>query len=121
MIQSYKMNIEIIEAPTVRSSSGLALSSRNNLLDDTHLEIASSINKILSIGENIKSGKEILQSLHIGIQEFENNKHIDLEYLDIVSSQNFSNDIQNSSNLLLIFAGYINGVRLIDNLKFYYE
>ena len=35
MIQSYKMNIEIIEAPTVRSSSGLALSSRNNLLDDT--------------------------------------------------------------------------------------
>ncbi len=118
MIQNYKMNIEIIEAPTVRSSSGLALSSRNNLLDDTHLEIASSINKILkSISENIKSGKEILQSLNIGIQEFENNNHIELEYLDIVTIQNFSNDIKNSSNLLLIFAGYINGVRLIDNLE----
>jgi len=122
MMQNYKMNIEIIEAPTVRSSSGLALSSRNNLLEDKHLEIASSINKILnSVNENIKSGKEILQALNIGIQEFENNTHIELEYLDIVSSQNFSNDIQNSSNLLLIFAGYINGVRLIDNLEIYYE
>ena len=118
MIQNYKLNIEIIEAPTVRSSSGLALSSRNNLLNDTHVEIANSINKILkSVSDNIKSGKEILQSLNIGIQEFENNNHIELEYLDIVSSQNFSNDIQNSSNLLLIFAGYINGVRLIDNLE----
>jgi len=118
MIQNYKMNIEIIEAPTVRSSSGLALSSRNNLLDDKSLEIASSINKILKlVSENIKSGKEILQSLNIGIQEFENNNHIELEYLDIVNSQNFSNDIQSSSNLLLIFAGYINGVRLIDNLE----
>ncbi len=112
------MNIEMIEAPTVRSSSGLALSSRNNLLDDKSLEIASSINKILKlVSENIKSGKEILQSLNIGIKEFENNNHIELEYLDIVNSQNFSNDIQSSSNLLLIFAGYINGVRLIDNLE----
>ena len=108
MIQSYKLNIEIIEAPTVRSSSGLALSSRNNLLDDTHLEIASSINKTLkSVSESHKIWKEILQSPNIGIQEFENNNHIELEYLDIVSN--------------LIFAGYINGVRLIDNLEIYYE
>ena len=118
MIQNYKLNIEVIEAPTVSSRSGLALSSRNNLLDDTCLEIASSINRILkSVNENIKSGKEIFQSLNTGIQEFENNDHIELEYLDIVSGKNFSNDIQNSSNLLLIFAGYIKGVRLIDNLE----
>ena len=47
MVQDYNMPIEIIGVPTMRDKNGLALSSRNQYLNDDEYKTAIQLNKIL--------------------------------------------------------------------------
>ena len=110
------LNIKIIGGNTIRESSGLALSSRNNLLSDQEKVIAAKLYEALNDIESQKSNldlnfvnskKDYLESLGINI-----------DYLISCDPESFqeSYDIKNK-DLLIAIAAYVGKVRLIDNLK----
>tara|TARA_B100000686_G_scaffold102237_1_gene109557 strand:- start:36475 stop:37317 length:843 start_codon:yes stop_codon:yes gene_type:complete len=121
LIQKNKLNIKINECETIRDLNGLALSSRNNLLTQNQKKIASSIYKLMqeyTMKSNIK---------HQILSYFEDkiDKLIETEYCEVIETKDLYDihglDIIDSDinfKYRLFYAGYISGVRLIDNLSF---
>lgn len=110
---------EIIGIETVREDSGLALSSRNARLSNKGKEEASIIFKGL---ERFRSGverKEDFHSIFKSVNElYSNEKGFDLEYLRVVDPSDLSEvkSYDTMTELAVCVAGYVEGVRLIDNL-----
>ena len=62
LVKAFFIEAEIVACPTIRSSAGLALSSRNNLLTDTQLKQAELFPKLL---QSNLSNKEIIEQLNL--------------------------------------------------------
>ena len=117
MVNQFKKNIKIYEGKLIRETSGLAMSSRNLLLSDEAKKNASNIYKILLNTKNFyQNSKSISKSISRGKTLFEK-MEISYDYLDIVDVNSFRTPDKNTEKLLLITAGYVENIRLIDNLE----
>jgi pantoate--beta-alanine ligase len=106
LIRSIADSVEIISAPTIREVDGLAMSSRNARLSPEERAAASIIYKALSSGKNLQDMREILASESL----------FTLDYLEIIDEETFSTPSSESVKVRTIIAGWINQVRLIDNM-----
>ena len=115
-INDTNLNIKIIGGNTIRESSGLALSSRNNLLSDQEKVIAAKLYEALNDIESKKSNLDLnfVNSKKDYLESF----GINIDYLILCDPESFqeSYDIKNK-DLLIAIAAYVGKVRLIDNLK----
>jgi pantoate--beta-alanine ligase len=99
-------SVEIISAPTIRECDGLAMSSRNARLTPEGREAASIIFKALQSGKSLQEMREILASEPL----------FTLDYLESIDEETFAAPTDESVNVRVIIAGWINQVRLIDNM-----
>ena len=119
MVKELNLGIKIISIATVRDANGLALSSRNKLLNVKSLEIAKEINSNLKKirYSNFKYTKDLELYLK---KELNNDGLNNIEYLEIRDSTNLEKPItlRKRKRLRIFIAVYVSGVRLIDNYKF---
>ena len=111
LIKSMKSKVKIVAAPTIRDVDGLALSSRNIRLSDR--ESALIIYRALvaaSKEKNIDSARFIMKEVLATDESFT------LDYAEIINEANFENASQNDESKRAIIAGWVNGIRLIDNM-----
>jgi pantoate--beta-alanine ligase len=103
--------IEIIEAPTIREASGLAMSSRNMRLSSAGRNKAKLISQALSqaneMGSIAGARRELLGKL--------DDVDFKLDYAEIIDSQTFDIADETTEKPRAIVAGWIEGIRLIDN------
>lgn len=113
--ETYFEEIEIRSVKTVRSNSGLALSSRNVRLSKEGLLLAQDIYKIMRETKRaIESGVDVKTALDQAEVSFRN-KGISVEY---VKAMNASLEKEYSSGIgRLLVAVVIENVRLIDNIE----
>ncbi|MBM3656576.1 MAG: pantoate--beta-alanine ligase [Actinobacteria bacterium] len=104
--------INIITAPTIRDSSGLALSSRNIRLSQQALKDALVISRTLRAASNESSIKDARQAL----MQVESEASFTLDYAEIIDEESFQVADESSVKTRAIIAGWIEGVRLIDNM-----
>ena len=97
--------VEIISAPTVRDKDGLALSSRNVRLSESERQSALVINRALATGN-----KEGMLSTLATEPLFQ------LDYAEVIDEESFEVATPDSEFKRGIVAGWINGVRLLDNM-----
>lgn len=119
MVYDSSLNVDLKMMPIIREESGLALSSRNNRLTDTGRGVAQQINKALHLAaEAIKNGLSIKASLALAADHLHLYQEIKLEYLLLVNLKDLQvvETANGSDQLVLCFAGYIEQIRLIDNL-----
>jgi pantoate--beta-alanine ligase len=119
MAKFYFPNLEILTAPIVRSSNGIALSSRNNYLSSQELELASNLFKSLqqsiSLYKNGISEQDVIKK---GI-DFLISKKLTPDYYEL--RDGFLNKIEKKNyNGKKIFLGSIKigKTRIIDNIEF---
>jgi pantoate--beta-alanine ligase len=93
MTKAFFLPVEIVPGPTVREADGLAMSSRNVRLTPEGREKAPLLLKALKDGLSFEKAKQLLGE-----------KQIELEYLEEHFGRRY-------------IAAYIDGVRLIDNVK----
>lgn len=107
--------IEIIEAPTVREPSGLALSSRNERLSAHELTQALALSKAIElVGSTDKPGAAVAHRLASSV--FSETPEAKLEYLAFVNPETFEPVSDGfTGQALMIVAAEVGGVRLIDN------
>ena len=116
----FKDKIKIVACDTIREDNGLAMSSRNNRIVKSKRNIASLVYKeLVTLKEIIKTNKDYnfkeLQQSFIKTLSIEG---IKIEYLELLSSNDFSVIQKNDTdNLMLFVAFYISGIRLIDNIE----
>ncbi|MEO9482326.1 MAG: pantoate--beta-alanine ligase [Ekhidna sp.] len=110
---------DIIGVETVREISGLALSSRNKRLTDAGKIDATIISEGLRrIKEGIEQGLELTSLLNEVKAFYNESERFKLEYLEAVNPSDLSKITSYDSidELAVCVAGYVEGVRLIDNL-----
>ena len=111
LIKSMKSNVQIIGAPTVRDFDGLALSSRNIRLSDRDAALVIHRALIAASNEkNIGGARTVMKDVLRSEESFT------LDYAEIINEDNFEIAQQGDTNKRAIIAGWVNGIRLIDNM-----
>jgi len=107
LIKTIAGDTEIITAPTIREGDGLALSSRNMRLTEEGRSAAQVIYRALTQANSESELREILAS----------ESAFTLDYADFIDEKTFAHAQSDTQDIRAIVAGWINGVRLIDNVS----
>ena len=113
MVRELALPIKIIDGPIIREEDGLAMSSRNVRLNKDDRAAALVISKALREASSAKNLKGARESLH-KILATENN--FILDYAEIIDEATFEIAGADCTTPRALVAGWINGVRLIDNM-----
>jgi pantoate--beta-alanine ligase len=118
---SRDLNVDVVGCPTVRENDGLAMSSRNMLLEKSYRDEASVIYKSLNWAKDNYKGFAVSElKEEIGKRISETGKFI-VEYINVVESDTLiSIDEWTDNNVNCRVAVYAGKVRLIDNIKLNY-
>lgn len=113
IIKAMKSKVEIISVPTVREFDGLAMSSRNVHLSQSGRSTALVIHRALAaakLAPTVEIAQEILNSTLATEPGF------DKDYATIIDEKDFSAANDSTEDRRAIIAGWVEGVRLIDNM-----
>jgi pantoate--beta-alanine ligase len=113
IIKSMKTPVEIIGVPTVREFDGLAMSSRNLRLTQEGRNSALVVNRALSaarLAPTVEIAIEILNSTLSTESGFKK------DYATVIDENDFSVAKDATQSKRAIIAGWVEGVRLIDNM-----
>jgi len=121
MVEDLDLDIEIIDCPTVRGKDGLALSSRNKLLEPKQRENAVVLYEQLKQAEKaILSGERVPRKIKdVAVKALKDNPFIQkIDYFDIRDAKDLKklNDIKRGKDILIATAVWVGGTRLIDNI-----
>jgi len=106
LIKTIAGDIEIVTAPTIRENDGLAMSSRNVRLTPEDRTAAQVIYRALSESTSEAQLRAILASEPV----------LTVDYADFIDEKTFAHAQSDTENVRALVAGWINGVRLIDNM-----
>jgi len=108
-----KSKVEIIGVPTVREFDGLAMSSRNLRLTQEGRNSGLVVNRALSaarLAPTVEIAIEILNSTLSTEAGFKK------DYATVIDENDFSIATETTQSKRAIIAGWVEGVRLIDNM-----
>jgi len=119
MVDDLDFGIEIIGAPTAREDSGLAMSSRNNYLDEKQRNIIapnlylelSNIQKAILKGERDYTTLQKESAKNLDQQGFKT------DYIEIRNTEDLSVAEKSDKNLVILVSAWLGKARLIDNLR----
>jgi pantoate--beta-alanine ligase len=117
LVQLYDMPVKIIGIDTVREPDGLAMSSRNALLDPLHRELAPVIYQAL-IEARVKCNSLPLNNLKLLVeQRLLALPDVKLDYVEIADAETLQplNEI-NGKKARIFIAAFFGKIRLIDNI-----
>lgn len=109
--------LDIVMYPTVREEGGLAMSSRNALLDETSLSEAPLISQALFRARELKNKMSIPELKQWVIEKINSSSALKVEYFEIADENSLQPQTEinkNSRGFIAVLAGK---VRLIDNLS----
>jgi pantoate--beta-alanine ligase len=104
---------------TVRASSGLALSSRNKRLSEEQVILATAFSKALLFLQENKLNNDVKALLSEATDLFIEKEKIELQYFTIANSETLEplEKLSDTEHQVALIAGFIGGVRLIDELE----
>ena len=110
-------NLQIIGCPIVREASGLALSSRNQRLNESEKQIAVNISKVLFASRQWANTQTIAQVQQHVIDAINAIKGLEVEYFQIVDATTLqpATTFRNAIGCVTVYCG---PVRLIDNIQY---
>jgi pantoate--beta-alanine ligase len=116
MTADLMLPIEIIGVPIVRYDDGLAMSSRNSLLNEAQRAIAPRLAQTMQeLGEQLKQGHDV-KTLVTKASQSLNDAGFQTDTIDVVDAQNLMPLQKNSQQAVILMAAFLGKTRLIDNL-----
>jgi pantoate--beta-alanine ligase len=117
MARQLALPIEIVAAETVRSASGLALSSRNGYLDDTQrVEAARLQRELLGVANAVRSGRAEFAALELEAMDSLEGHGWAPDYIAIRNRRDLGAAAAGEP-LVVLGAAKLGGTRLIDNVE----
>ncbi len=120
MVIMLKLKVEIISCPIVRESDGLAMSSRNLLLETAVRESAPLIYRTLSEARNKVKELSVKELIHWVVTNINNDTHLTVEYFTLVDCLTLQPILNwpDSESIIGCIAVRAGKIRLIDNVFF---
>lgn len=119
MVRQLSIPVEIIPCPIVRGEDGLALSSRNTLLDPAHRSAAPHIYKVLKASVEESRHKTPAELTAWVTKQVENNPLLKVIYFQVVDAASMQQirTWEESPSVQGCIAVQAGDIRLIDNIK----
>ena len=122
LVQFMGSNIDIIECPIVRETSGLAMSSRNERLTADERKLAANIYKTLKESLEMAKTHALEDTRQWVIKEINKHEGLDVEYFAIVDGQTLTDignweDSDEVVGCITVYCGKT-PIRLIDHIKY---
>ncbi len=119
LVEIENIPVQIVSCPIVREPDGLAMSSRNRLLNEKERKIAPFIYQTLQEAKRRRHHICANPLRQMIINRFEGNEHFRLEYFDIVDDKTLQpiNAWNNEVGTVACVAVWLGDVRLIDNIR----
>lgn len=121
LIEINKFPIELVGVPTVRENDGLAMSSRNALLEPLHREMAPVIYQTMLDAKNnietmpLSNVKLLVEQRLLALPD------VKIDYVEIADANNLQTITRINKNIKarIFIAAFFGKVRLIDNLELF--
>jgi pantoate--beta-alanine ligase len=121
LVQEMNLNVKIVACPTLRSYEGLALSSRNSLLNEQERQDALAITRTLNHIQQLAKHASPKTAKEEGIRLIEKS-NLKLEYLELINGNTFDAlDEEWGSYSVCCIAAFSGDVRLIDNMELQFD
>ena len=118
MTRELNFPVEIVAAPTVREKDGLAMSSRNEYLNENERKVAPKIYQSLILAKNmLLRGERDTEKIKNEMRKFlESAKLIKIQYIDIVDADTLKPLKNAQGRVMVALAAFLGRARLIDNI-----
>jgi pantoate--beta-alanine ligase len=118
-VRRFDIPVEIVGCDTIRATSGLALSSRNKRLSEEQATMATAFSKALLFLQQNKERDNVNALLKEATALFIAEQQIELQYFTIANSDTLEplEKVADANGQVALVAGFIGGVRLIDELE----
>lgn len=114
MVEELGLTTQVVPVPTVREASGLAISSRNVRLSAGERQVALVISRALTNASRMETVELMKQELDATLAE---EPGFRTEYAVVIDEYDFSLATDATAAKRALIAGWVNGVRLIDNMS----
>ncbi len=120
MVKQLGIPVKIISCPIVREESGLAMSSRNELLSAEERKNAAVISETLFKAKELYSQKSVQELAYWVEENINKNRYLTVEYVEIVDNEKLQpvKNWNEKNTKVACVAVYCGKVRLIDNIVF---
>lgn len=120
MVKQLNIPVEIIACPIIREESGLARSSRNELLSAEERKKAALISQVLSKSVNFAKEMSVEEVKNWVNDQFKSDDTFKMDYYDIVDGNNLQSvsSWDESDYIVGCIAIYCGKIRLIDNIHY---
>jgi pantoate--beta-alanine ligase len=119
LVKQYNLPIAIVAADTLRTSDGLALSSRNSLLSEAHkVEAAQLQQQLQQIATSIEQGQREFSTLEQAATTNLNARGWQVDYISVRSALTLAVARAQDQQLIVMAAARLGETRLIDNVEF---
>lgn len=121
LVADLDVDVEVLGAPTVRETDGLALSSRNRRLDAARRQHATALSRALHAA--VAARRAMPDAIDADVVRaaaqavLDQAPGIELDYLEVVAPDTLQPPEEGAARLLVAVAAYVGGVRLIDNVE----
>lgn len=120
MVRQLNLPVEIIACPIIREESGLARSSRNELLSAEERKKAALISQVLSKSVNFAKEMSVEEVKNWVCEQFTHDEVFKMDYYDIVDGNSLQSvsSWEDSDYIVGCIAIYCGKIRLIDNIHY---
>lgn len=120
LVKQKNLPVEIVACPIIREKDGLAMSSRNVLLDTGARHMAPILHKVLNDAKEMSDTLPAKELSTWVVAQLKRAPSVTLEYFEIVDPETLEtvHEFEQGKQVIACIAAKIGGVRLIDNLKF---
>ncbi|WP_321368820.1 pantoate--beta-alanine ligase [uncultured Draconibacterium sp.] len=120
MVKQLQLPVEIVPCAIIREESGLAMSSRNELLTEEQRENAAVISETLFKAKELKAQKSVQEITDWVTETINKNPFLDVEYFEIVDDEQLQpvKNWDEESTKVGCVAVFCEKIRLIDNIVF---
>lgn len=119
LVEELKFNLELRSVPIFREPDGLAMSSRNLRLNEAERKRATVFFEALKHAKKAINEKQPFLQVRDQVKAMcEAKESVRLEYFELVDTENLNdvNDVSHPDKAIMLIAGYVGEVRLIDNM-----
>jgi len=120
MVAQLHLPVEIVSCPIIREESGLAMSSRNELLTPEERKNAATISQTLFEAKKLKSEKSVHELAWWIAEIINKNPFLRVEYAEIVNGKTLQpvENWESTDEIVCCAAVFCGRIRLIDNIVF---
>jgi pantoate--beta-alanine ligase len=120
LVKQLKLPVEIVPCEIVREPSGLAMSSRNELLSAEERKNAAVISETLYKAKKLIGKKSVEELRKWVVEKINKNPFLDVEYFEIVDDEQLQpvNNWKVQNTKVGCIAAFCGKIRLIDNIVF---